>query len=158
GQDLVTGPLVQRQGFARQGAGVHRGTTVEYDAIDRDTGAGFHDDAVADLKLAGADAHFLAVAQQPAAARADLDDLANRPLGAFEREALQALADHADEDDLGGDERLVDEDGRDTGNGQGQVRAEAAFEQAFERAVQRPRAAEHRGEQGDAIAADFPVP
>jgi hypothetical protein len=42
---------------------------------------------------------------------------AHGPLGALEGDAFQTLADHADEDDLGGDERLADEHGRDAGDG-----------------------------------------
>ena len=84
--------------------------------------------------------------------------LADGPLGALEGEAFQALAEHADEDDLGGDERLADEDGGDAGDGQGQVGAELALEQAFERAVEDAGAAEDGGDQGEAVAVELARP
>ena len=55
--------------------------------------AGLDDDAVADLQLVREDAHFLAVAQHPAALREDLDELADGLLRAGEGERFQALAD-----------------------------------------------------------------
>jgi len=67
------------------------------------------------------DANFLAVAQEPAAPRGDVKETANGALGALEGEGFEDLADHANEDDLGSDERFADEDGGDTGQGEGQV-------------------------------------
>ena len=80
---------------------------------------------VADLQLAGENALLTAVAQAPAAPRTDLDNPLNSSLGACERDALQALAEHADEHDLRGDKRFLHEDGGDAGDGDRQVRADA---------------------------------
>src|SRR5262249_5247120 len=65
---------------------------------------------------------------------------------------------HADEDDLGGDERLADEDGGDGGDGDGHVGADLALEEPFQRAVQGPGAAKDGGQQGDTVAVDFARP
>ena len=89
------------------------------------TSARLDDDAVADLQFAGEDAHFLAVAEAASSG-------AGRPRPILrmarcvrlEGDRFQALADHADEDDLGGDERFADEDGGHAGDGQGQVGAD----------------------------------
>src|SRR5262249_43366906 len=121
GQHLVARALVERQAFAGQGTGVHGGAALDDDAVHGNAAAWLDDDAVADLCLAGQDADFLAVAQQPAAPGEHLDEAADGPPGALEGEALQALADHADEDDLGGDEWFVEQYGGDAGQGQGQV-------------------------------------
>ena len=65
---------------------------------------------------------------------------------------FQALAEHADEDDLGGDQRLAGEDGGDAGDGEGQVGADAALEQGVEGAVKDARAAEDGGDEREAEA------
>src|SRR5262249_46590913 len=121
GQHLVARPLVNGQTLAGQGAHIDGGAAVEDYAIGGDACPRLDDNLVAGLQLRCEDAHLLAILEQPAASREDLDDLANRPLRALEGEALQAFADHADEDDLGGDEGLVDQDGGDGGDGEGQV-------------------------------------
>src|SRR5205823_3753231 len=103
GQYGVTRPDVERQALAGQSARVHGGTAVNDLAVGRHLGPRLDDDAVADAQLVREDAHLLPVAQEPAAAREDLDELADGVLGALERERLQALADQADEHHLGGD-------------------------------------------------------
>ena len=150
GQHLVARPLLRRQALAGQGADVHRRTALDDDAVGRHAGAGLDDDVVADPQFGDEDALFLAVAQPPAAARADLDDGADGALGALEGEVFQALAEQADEDDLGGDERPSGEDGGDAGDGQGQVGADAALEKRVERAVKDAGAAEDGGQEGEA--------
>src|SRR5262249_54986814 len=125
-----------------------------HDTVYRYSRARLDDDRIADLDLRCEYADLLAGAQQPAATRANFDDAADRPLRPLEGEAFQAFADHADEDDLGGDERLADEDPGDAGDGQRQVGAELAFEQALDGAVEDPRAADDRGQQREAVAVE----
>ena len=101
------------------------------------------------LEVGDEDALFLAVAQPPAAARADGDDGADGPLGALEGEVFEAFAEQADEDDLGGDQRPTGEDGGDAGDGEGQVGADAALEKGVEGAVKDAGAAEDGGDEGE---------
>ena len=125
---------------------------VHDDPVHRHSAARLDHDPVADLHFAGQHTDFLPIPQQPTTAGADLDDFADRPLRPLERDALQAFADHADEDDFGGNQRLVDEDRSDRSDGQGQVGANPALEQPFERAVKDAGAADDRGDEGDPVA------
>src|SRR5262249_50798438 len=111
-------------------------STADDHTIDGDAAARLDDNTVADPDLAREDAYFLTVAQHPAADGTDGDKVADGSLGALERDALQALADHADEDKASRFERGADEDGGNDGDGQGQVSADASFEQAFNGAVE----------------------
>ena len=158
GQDFFSGSALDRQAFAIEGAEIEGGATVDDNAVHRDPRLGLDDDAVADVDLAGEDVDFLTVAQQPAAPRKDLDEQPHGPPGALEGEAFQALAEQADEDDLGGDQRFAGQDGRDDGQGQGQVGTEATLEESFQRSVKSPHAAEDGCDQGDAEAEQFARP
>ena len=93
--------------------------------------ARFHHDAVADdahptVKRADLDA----VAEHPAALGEELGELAEGVLRAREGERFEAFARQPDEDDLGRDERLANEDGGERGDGERQVGADAALEEA----------------------------
>jgi len=135
-EDLISRPHVNRKAFAGEGAGIDGGSAFDDDAINWKACSGLDDNAVADLELAGQNAHFLAVAQQPAAARKYLDDFPNGPLRAIESDTFEAFPDHADEDDFGGDEGFAKENGGDTSDGEGQVRADLPFEETFQGRVE----------------------
>ena len=77
--------------------------------------------------------------------------LRERALGAVEGERFQALAEQADEHDLGGDQRLADQDGGDGGDGDGQVGADACPRRAVRasrRAPARRRSPRRSGRSG----------
>src|SRR5207302_7689231 len=123
-QDFLARPLVLRKAFARQGAGIDRGTAILDDAVYRNLATWLDQDQIADSELIGQDARLLAVFQAPAAIRKHFNNAGQRILRAGEREGFQAFAQHADEDDLGGDESLLNEYGRDAGDSQSQVGAD----------------------------------
>ena len=100
------GPLSTGRLSPVRATDIHGRPAVADHAIGGDPAARLDHDDVAHLQLRGQDALFLPVAQQPAAARTDLDDAADGPLGAVEGEPFQTFAEHADEHDLGGDERF----------------------------------------------------
>src|SRR5262249_15025197 len=104
GQHLVTRSLVDPETFAGQCARGYGGSAFEHDAVHGDAPARLHDHAVADLQLAGQYPRFLTIAQNPAAARANLHNSANGPLGPLKSEAFQALANEADKYYFGGNE------------------------------------------------------
>src|SRR5262245_32344955 len=83
-QHLVAGADVDRQTFAGEGAGVERASTFNDDAVHRHAPAWLDGDPVAYGQLAGEDADFLAVAQEPATARKHFDNAADGPLRARE--------------------------------------------------------------------------
>ena len=152
GQHLVARPLLGRQTLAGQGADVQRRAALHDDAVGRHAGARLDDDAVADAQVGDEDALLPAVAQPPAAARADRDDRADGPLGALEGDVFEAFAEQADEDDFLGDLGPAGEDGGDAGDGDGQVGADAALEERVQRAVKDAGAAEDGGDEGEAEA------
>ena len=115
--------------------------------------ARFHDNAVTDVHILRENADLLSVAQYPAAVGKDLGDLPNGSLRSLKREMFQALTEHADEDNLGGDKRLTDEDGGDAGDGQGNIGADPALEETFKRAIQNPRSTDDGCGQRDPVAA-----
>ena len=136
GQDVVSRSLVQRQTLAGQRADVHRRAAVADHAVNRNPAARLHDDGIADLQFGGQHALFLAVTQPPTAARKDLDQRAQRPLGALEGDAFETFAEHADEDNFRGNKWFFQEDGGDAGEGQGEVGTDAAGEESVERTVE----------------------
>ena len=152
GQHLIARAFVDRQGFAGQRAGIDGGASIEDDAVHRNLGPWLDDDAIADLQILGEDAFLLAVLELPAADRKDLDDLADRPLGPVERERFQALAEHADEDDLGCDEPFLDEDRRQERDGDGEIGADLFVEQSVQREVDDAGPAENGRDHGESDA------
>src|SRR5262249_33128878 len=148
----IAGPFFDWQALAGQGTDIEGGVSFEDDAIGRHARPRLDDNAVARLQLADLDADLLAVAPQPAATRRDLAQAAEGPLRPLAAGAFEHLAAHADEDDLGSDKRLADQDGRDTRQRQGEVGPEPSLEQAFERIVKDARAAQHGGDQGKTVA------
>src|SRR5258708_7909110 len=74
-------------------------------------------------------------ANHQAPPRRDFKQSADGLLRARERPVFEHLAEHPDEDDLGRDERLINKDGRDTRQGQGQVGPKPSLEETFERGI-----------------------
>ena len=99
-----------------------------------------------------------AVAEQPAFAGKDFDEFVDAALGASEGPCFQAFADNSDEDDLGGDKRLVDQDRRDAGQRDGEVSAQTAGKQRIEGSIKDACPAQDRREQGIAIAEELVRP
>ena len=108
--------------------------------------------AVADANLVGIDGDFLAVAKQPALAGKDLDQFVNATLGAGKCPGFETLAGQGNEHDLGGDERLVDQDRRDASQSDRQVGAKPAGKERIDRTVEDAGPAEDRREECVAIA------
>ncbi len=152
GQHLVARPFFRRQTLAGQRAHVQGGPALHDDAVGRHAGARLDDDAVAGAQLGDEDALLPAVAQPPAAARADGDDRPHRPLGALEGEMFEAFAEQADEDDFLGDLWPAGEDSGDAGDGDGQVGADAALEKGVQGAVKDAGAAQDGGDEREAEA------
>src|SRR5713101_5291224 len=96
GQNLVPRTFVHRQAFSRKSAGIDGRTAFDDHAIYGDVPSRLDHDAIAHLDFTGQDPNLLAVAQNPAATGAYLDDAADRSLGVLERQTFQAFAHHAD--------------------------------------------------------------
>ena len=153
GERLISGAFVDGQAFAGERAFIDARSSLANDAIDGDPTARLDDHHVRDLQFCCEDAYFFAVAEHPTASRLEFRGCGlESGLRPVECEGFQAFAEHADEDDLGGHERLVDENGGDASDGQRQISAQAAFEQAFQGAKEDASAARDGSEKGDAIA------
>ena len=82
-----------------------------------------------------------AVTNDAGEARREFEEAMNRSRSAIGGDGLEDLADKRDEDDLGGDERLADDERGDAGLRQGDIRADASGEERLDRAVDDPASA-----------------
>ena len=150
-EDLVG--LVLVTALAGESARIHRGPSLNDHAVHGNAPSRLDHHAVACLHLTGQDASFLPVAKNPTALRTNLKDPPDGPLRPLKGNAFQALAHHADKNDLGGDHRLAVSDRGYTGDQQREIGAETAFQQLVEGKEEEADGSQECRNMGESITA-----
>ena len=159
GQHLAAGPHFEWSAFSCQHPGVERGSPGEDDTVRRDFPPGLHGDPVPHLEVGDQDPFLRPVRfESPAAFGRQLDQALQRRLGATKSPILQQLAHQADDQHLGGDQWLPQQDGGEHRDGDRQIGADFSGQQGFQGPVQSTGPADDSGDQGEALAENLPGP